>query len=119
VSFVDEARIAFGLGHFGEIEIVAQLALEGEDAVDPAFELVALAHELLGLFRIVPEIGALGERGQFIESDLSAIPVKDASATGRRRSESVRRERRYRRAWAGPGKWQLGIRERAAKLQGR
>jgi hypothetical protein len=53
----------------------------------------------LGLLGIVPEIGALTERVQFIETDLGAIPVKDASAAKRRRRRFVRRVRKFQRAW--------------------
>jgi len=41
--------------------------------------MLALAHQLLGRFGIVPQPGILGELVQFLQPGLRGIPVKDAS----------------------------------------
>jgi len=46
----------------------------------------ALAHDLLGLFRLLPEGRILGERVQFVETTESVVPVKDASSAGQART---------------------------------
>ena len=102
MGFIDKPLIAFRLSHFGQFQGVAHIAFQRQDRVHAGLELIALAHKLLGLLGIVPKIRALAERVQFIETDLSAIPVKDASAAKRRRRRFARRVRKFQRAWISP-----------------
>ena len=76
-------HVSVALGKFHELKTVIQLALKGLDGLDAVSEALALSHQFSGVFGIVPEVGALTERGQFIEAFCGDVPVKDASSAAR------------------------------------
>ncbi len=79
----DDLVVTFRLAHLDQLDVVGELLLEIADAVDARLELLPLAHERLGLFRVVPELRILGGGIQFIEFLQRGIPVKDASSAVR------------------------------------
>jgi hypothetical protein len=72
--------VAFGFAHFNQIFCVFEIGLKAIDRAERVFELGAFAHQLLGFFRIVPEIGAFNERVEFGKTSRGGVDVKDASS---------------------------------------
>lgn len=80
---IDNDRlVALGLAHLYQLDIVCQRLFELADAVDAIVERLPLAHQFLGLGRVVPERRVLGAIVQVVEALDGLIPVKDASSAG-------------------------------------
>ena len=82
---VERGLVALLLGELGQAQRILEAGLLLALAVDGGRQRVALAHDRLGAFGIVPELRVLGERVQLVEAEEGVIPVKDASAGGRGR----------------------------------
>jgi hypothetical protein len=53
----DDAGVALLLAHLDQFDIVFERLPEARDAIDAVVERLALAHQLLGFLRVVPETG--------------------------------------------------------------
>ena len=82
-GFRDHALVVLGLAEFDHADIVLELALDLADAGKRILQRGPLLHQLLGLLRIVPEIGVFGELVQLREARRGCIDVKDASSAAR------------------------------------
>ncbi len=83
LGFGDHAFIVLGLAEFDHADIVLKLALDLADAGKRILQRGSLLHQLLGLLRIVPEIGIFGELVQLRQARGGCIDVKDASSAAR------------------------------------
>ncbi len=72
--------VALGLAEFDQRRRVVELALDLRQRAEPVLQHRALAHELLGGFRVVPETGLFGFRVQFGQTPRRRVDVKDASS---------------------------------------
>jgi hypothetical protein len=61
---------------------LSEAVVEPLEAIDRILELLALAHQLLGFLRIIPDRRIFSLGVQPFETFLSRIPVKDASSAG-------------------------------------
>ena len=109
----DGIGILFHIAQFDQGNGVIEFLLEAAAFADRFFEMVAFAHHGLRARGIVPEIGVLGERVQFVEPAQRVVPVKDASAAGRGTGGSYRRSGRLRRAWRGSVRSRVWVRAAA------
>ena len=75
--------IVLGFAEFDHTDLILEFALDLADAGELALKRGPLLHQLLGLLRIVPEIGVFGEVVQFGETRGCGIDVKDASSAAR------------------------------------
>ena len=83
-----ERRDAFFLGRLVALRLaeldkrqgVVELALELLLRAEPLLELATLAHDLLRVLGVVPEIGVFDARVQLAETTCRRIDVKDASS---------------------------------------
>src|SRR6185437_774206 len=73
----DDVLVALGLAHIDQAERVVKLILDPAITLNAAFQPRFLAHDRLRALGIVPEIGGLGKRFQFVEAFDGFIPVKD------------------------------------------
>jgi len=105
---LDDRGIALGLAELDQLDVVLDLAVEVLDGLDLHVELIALAHDLAGLFRVGPEVRGFGAGGQVLEASFGCIPVKDASSAGSAPARFRRRLFRSRLAWM-TRKWLLGL----------
>src|SRR5690606_10488770 len=78
----NDGGVAFFLAEFDKADIVLERLAEPLHRTDPVIEALALAHQLLGLLRIVPERRIFRPHVQVIKSLQRLIPVKDASSAG-------------------------------------
>ena len=76
----DDGVVALGLAHFDQLDAVGQFTLDRVDVLDPGFQAVALAHQGLGFFRVVPQFGIFRLGVQFLEFKNGIVVVKDASS---------------------------------------
>ena len=88
----DDRLIALGLAELDQAGIVLDRLLEIAHQLDAAFEILALAHDVLRLLRIVPQSRIFGPGVQFGELLLGVVPVKDASSAVRSTASSHRRD---------------------------
>ena len=95
----DHGRVVFGFGEFDQARRVGELVFERAHGGHGVVQPLALAHQLLGFLRIVPDRRVFGARVQFIEAADGLVPVKDASSAGRQPAGSLRRCVRFRGAW--------------------
>ena len=79
-SLLDHLGIIFHLGQFDDLETVGIFLLGLDHGRDCCLEAVALAHQGLGLVRVVPEFGTFRLGVQFLEFENGIIVVKDASS---------------------------------------
>ncbi|OAE40853.1 hypothetical protein A7J42_11715 [Brucella intermedia] len=70
------------------------------DAIDAVFQLLALAHQLLGFLGIIPECGIFSFLVEIAETFYRLIPVKDASSAGLWPAGFRQPASRFPRAWA-------------------
>ena len=75
--------IAFFLAQFEQADLVVEFVLDRLDGVDALLQMLALAHQLLCLVRIVPQFRILGLGIEFLQARLGLVPVKDASSAAR------------------------------------
>jgi len=80
LRLVDDRLVALGAAELDQTDGVLELALELGDALDAGFQPGALAQQLGGFGRVVPELGILGPGVQLGEPLLRLVPVKDASS---------------------------------------
>src|SRR5690606_1753953 len=73
-------RFRLGLGEFQDLEVVADAAFRGKDAIDLPSDAVGLVDELLGLLPVVPEVVPGHGRFDFRQSGLLPGDVKETSA---------------------------------------
>jgi len=81
-GFRHDLRIALLLAHGDEFDIIAKRLVKALDRADRFVEMLALAHQLLRLRRIVPDRRIFRLLVQMIEALEGLIPVKDASSAG-------------------------------------
>ena len=79
----DQLRLAFGFGHRDEAFRVRKLVLEASHGGQRRIQPLALAHQRLGVLRLVPDGGVFGLGVQLVETAEGFVPVKDASSAGR------------------------------------
>ena len=72
--------VVLGLAQFDQVDAVGQFLGDLVDRLDPGFQTIALAHQGLGLVRIVPEFGAFRLGVQLLEFKNGIVVVKDASS---------------------------------------
>ncbi len=78
-SLIEAGFVTLLIGHFGQGQGVLQAAFQAAHRVDLTGQPLALAHQRLGLGRIVPQGRILDPGVQFIEVTEGWFPVKDAS----------------------------------------
>ncbi len=76
-SLGNDTRIALGLAELDHADIVLELLLDLADARQRILKRGALLHQLLGLLRIVPEVGIFCELVQLSEARRRFLDVKD------------------------------------------
>ena len=59
-SFADNIGVAFGFAHLDQFDIVVERGFEAKIGIDRIFKTRALAHQVLRLGGVVPEIGVFG-----------------------------------------------------------
>src|SRR6185436_15278398 len=79
-AFGDRGVVILSLAKLDERHAVFEPALQITIGIDRALELLALAHDLLRGFGVVPEARVFRLLVQLGETLLGRIPVKDASA---------------------------------------
>ncbi len=98
-GFLDHLGVAFGFTQLNQFDIVPNACFQLPHGLDGHVELIALAHGGAGLFRVVPEFGRFGLRGQRVETEFCSIPVKDASSARSKPARFRRRSFRFPYAW--------------------
>ena len=83
LGFGDNGLVVLSFAKLDQADLIFQFARDLADARELTLERGPLLHQLLGLLRIVPEIGILGEVVQFGETGRCSIDVKDASSAAR------------------------------------
>ena len=91
-GILDDGLVAFRLAELDQSGIVLDRLFEPAHQLDAAFEILALAHDVLGHLRIVPQGRVFGSDVQFGELLLGVVPVKDASSAVLSTASSHRRE---------------------------
>jgi hypothetical protein len=76
----DDGVLALALAQLDQLARLVDLALDAPVAADRLVEPGALAQQLLGCLRIVPEVRVFGLRVQFGKAPGRGVPVKDASS---------------------------------------
>src|SRR5690606_16127734 len=82
LSLLHHAFVALFLAELDQPDIVLKSLRKRPDGGDVLLKRLALAHQLLGFLRIVPEGRILRTHVEVIEALYRFIPVKDASSAG-------------------------------------
>jgi len=87
----DDLRVALGLAHLDELDVVLELLLKRFHGLDPVDQRLALAHQLLRVGRIVPEVRVLDARVVFLEPVGGGLPVHPLTQERQRLLDLVHR----------------------------
>ena len=67
LGFGDGFLIALFFAQLDQVAAILQLGAQAAIALDRSFEPLPLLHRLAGVVRVIPEVGILGQRRQFVE----------------------------------------------------